>query len=84
MRWLSILMVWAACGGDSPSGDSDGGVVEVPMIDRERSLVWIDSAIVDDPSLVGLSRVMSAVGADAHGGTHLRDWFVAFSTTAHS
>ena len=56
----------------------------MPVIDRERSLVWIDPAIVDDPSIVGLAKVMSAVGNDGHGGMRLRDWFQTFSTTAHS
>lgn len=83
MRLLAFAAVaTTACSSPNPGVGVDAGTI--PSIDRERSLVWIDPAIVDDPSVVGLARVMSAISADAHGGTMLRDWFNAFATTAHS
>jgi hypothetical protein len=56
----------------------------VPSVDRERALVWIEPAIVEDPSLVGLSRVLAAASDDGHGGVLLDRWFRRFATTAHS
>ena len=81
-RSLALLLLL----GCAPSSDGDVGLDagSLPEIDRERSLVWIDPAIVDDPSLVGLGRVMAAIAPDGHGGVLLRDWFRAFSTTPHS
>jgi hypothetical protein len=56
----------------------------VPPVRRERSLVWTDPEVVDDPSLVGLGRVMAAAAEDGHGGRLLDAWFRRFATTAHS
>lgn len=56
----------------------------VPPAVRERSLVWTDGAIVDDPALVGLGRVMGAAAEDGHGGLMLDRWFRRFATTLHS
>jgi len=67
-----------ACGGDSTEP------LEVPEIERERSLVWIDLDLVDDPDATGLARVMGVVSEDGHGGEYLRGWFNKFSTTSHS
>jgi hypothetical protein len=55
-----------------------------PAAVRERTVVWIDPAIVDDPEVVGLGRVMAAAAADWHGGRMLHAWFERFSTTVHS
>ncbi len=53
-------------------------------VDRERSLVWIDPAIVDDPEMVSLARTMSAASDDRHGG-RLFDWTLRrFGTTPFS
>jgi hypothetical protein len=82
-----VTFLASACGdsdaGAKDAGASDSGFVEIE-IDRERSLVWIDPAIVDDPAIVGLSRVMSAVAEDGHGGEHLVTWFNRFASTSHS
>jgi len=48
-----------------------------------RSLAWTDEAIVDDPEVVGLSRVMTPA-ADGHGGALLDEWLRTFARTAHS
>jgi hypothetical protein len=47
-------------------------------------LVWTDAAIVDDPSIVGLGRVLAAASSDGHGGVLLDRWFRRFATTLHS
>jgi hypothetical protein len=86
MRSLAIAISALAIGCSSPGGDGDGdadaGVR--PAIDRERSLVWIEPAVVDEPSIVGLGRIMAAISADGHGGLMLRDWLNEFAITAHS
>jgi len=56
----------------------------VPAARRERSLVWFEPALLDDPARVGLSRVMAAAAADGHGGPLLAAWFRRFATTVHS
>lgn len=56
----------------------------VPASRRERSLVWTDPAVVDDPSIVGLGRVLAAASSDGHGGMLLDRWFRRFATTLHS
>ena len=56
----------------------------VPDVDRERSLVWIDPGVVDDPTIVGLGRVLAAASDDDHGGVLLDQWFRRFATTSHS
>jgi hypothetical protein len=56
----------------------------VPPVRRERSLVWTDGAILDDPTIVGLARVLAAASDDEHGGVMLDRWFRRFATTAHS
>ena len=53
-------------------------------LDHERSLVWIDPALVDDPARVGLRRVIAAMHPDVAPGPLLAWWFRRFSTTAHS
>jgi hypothetical protein len=79
----AALMV--ACNGPAGSGvDAGHDAQPIPAAVRERSLVWTDPAVVDDPSIVGLARVMAAVADDGHGGLLLADWFERFSTTAHS
>lgn len=54
-----------------------------PPVERSRSLVWTNPAIVDDPAIVGLGRVLRAASGD-HGGTMLDQWFRRFATTIHS
>jgi hypothetical protein len=54
-----------------------------PDAQRDRSLVWTDPALVDDPSAVGLEKVMTAA-ADGHGGALLDEWLRTFARTAHS
>lgn len=78
------MILCLALGCSSPAGDTGADAGALPEIDRERSLVWIDPMIVDDPAIVGLGRVMAAVAADGHGGVLLRDWLESFATTAHS
>jgi hypothetical protein len=56
----------------------------VPPAVRERSLVWTASAVVDDPDVVGLGRVLAAIAPDHHGGLMLDAWFRRFATTLHS
>ncbi len=56
----------------------------VPPAVRERSLVWTAPALVDDPDVVGLGRVLAAIAPDAHGGRMLDAWFRRFATTLHS
>jgi hypothetical protein len=54
-----------------------------PDAQRDRSLVWTDPTLVDDPSAVGLAKVMTAA-ADGHGGALLDEWLRTFARTAHS
>ncbi len=56
----------------------------VPAMRRERSLVWTDPAVVEDPSLVGPARVLAAASDDGHGGRMLAAWLQRFATTSHS
>ncbi|MBL9103743.1 MAG: hypothetical protein JNL82_22555 [Myxococcales bacterium] len=55
-----------------------------PPIQRERSLVWTQPPLVDDPTACKLACVLSKISADGHGGPLLRQWFDRFSTTTHS
>ncbi len=71
-------------------GDADGAVILVrgapppSEIRRERSLVWTDATLLDDPGAVGLGRVLAASADDGHGGAMLDQWFRRFATTLHS
>jgi hypothetical protein len=56
----------------------------VPAMRRERSLVWTDPAVVEDPSLIGPARVLAAASDDGHGGRMLAAWLQRFATTSHS
>lgn len=56
----------------------------VPPARRERSLVWTDPIVVDDPEIVGLARVLAGASSDGHGGVLLDRWFRRFATTLHS
>ncbi len=56
----------------------------VPAARRERSLVWTDDALLDDPSVVGAARILGAIAGDGHGGRLLDAWFRRFATTIHS
>lgn len=55
-----------------------------PDADIPHSLTWTDPAVVDDPSAVGLSRVLAAWSDDGHGGLLLDHFLRAFGVTAHS
>ncbi len=62
---------------------TDAGVLPGPVV-RERSLVWTQPEIVEDPSFVSLATAMAAASDDGHGG-RLFDWFLRrFATTPHS
>jgi hypothetical protein len=56
----------------------------VPAARRERSLVWTDGALLDDPTVVGAARLLGAIADDGHGGRLLDAWFRRFATTIHS
>lgn len=82
-RLLAPAIVCAACtAGDRGGGDGDDD--PPPPATVEQSLAWVQPALLDDPSVAGLDRVMRAFAGGAHGGTLLEDWFDAFATTAHS
>jgi hypothetical protein len=50
-----------------------------PPATRERSLAWLDPAVLDDPTTISFARVMAAISDDAHGGVLLDRWFRAFA-----
>jgi len=50
----------------------------------DRSLAWTDAALLDDPSVVGLDRLMRTLSGEAHPGRLLDAFFRRFGTTAHS
>ena len=50
-----------------------------PPATRERSLAWVDGALLDDPSTISFARVMAAISLDGHGGALLDRWFRAFA-----
>lgn len=56
----------------------------VPPAERDTSLVWTDAALLDDPDVVGLGRLLTAAGGDTPGGVLLDRWFRRFATTIHS
>jgi hypothetical protein len=72
------------------AGDGDAMVrvwargAPVPSVRRERSLVWTDSAVLDDQSIVGPAQVLAAASDDGHGGRLLAAWLQRFATTSHS
>jgi hypothetical protein len=51
---------------------------------RERSLVWTQPEILDDPAMCGLGCVLGKISDDGHGGRLLQQWMGRFATTAHS
>jgi hypothetical protein len=61
----------------------DHGPAPPPLL-RERSLVWTQPALVDDPTACRLACVLAAISADGHGGALVRQWFDRFATTLHS
>lgn len=61
----------------------DHGPAPPPLI-RERSLVFTQPPLVEDPSACRLSCVLAAISADGHGGALVRQWFDRFATTLHS
>ncbi len=56
----------------------------VPAARRERSLFWTEPGLVDDPTRVGLERVLAAASDDGHGGVMFQRWLHRFATTVHS
>lgn len=48
-------------------------------VTRDRSLAWLDGALLDDTSLVSFARVLAAISDDGHGGALLDRWFRAFA-----
>jgi hypothetical protein len=50
-----------------------------PPARRERSAAWFDPALLDDPSVLSLGRLLAAIADDAHGGALLDRWFRAFA-----
>ncbi len=82
-----MLVVAAAGCGVETVNDGAGGRDGLPALlpaERERSLVWTDSRLLDDPATVGLGRLMSAIASDGHGGEMLDAWFRSFARTTHS
>ena len=72
-------------------GGVDGGVDHsAPLwdgtVNKARSLVWTDGALLDDKSVVGLARVANAaaVSMGTNGGSLVDAWLKRFATTAHS
>lgn len=85
-----------APGGDRPDADPTDVILEAPPdigldlgplpgpVDRARSLVWTDPAILDDTEAVSLARVMAAAADDGHGGRLLDRTLRRFGTTPFS
>ena len=95
VRGLSFLCVSLAFAGCTPApSDVDGGVepedagVDAgdapPTVDFQKSLFWNDAGFLDDPQVVSFKKLMAVASADDHGALLLRQWFLRFSTTAHS
>ena len=57
---------------------------QVAPVSLERSLKWDDVAVLEDPAIIGLGRVMAAISADRHGGQLFDQWIRSFATTVHS
>lgn len=57
---------------------------EVEPVVLARSLKWDAAAVLDDPAIAGLGRVMAAIAADRHGGQLFDQWLRTFATTGHS
>ena len=53
----------------------------LPAVDRDRSLVWTDAALLDG---MGLGPLLAAASDDGHGGVLFDRWFRRFASTAHS
>ena len=71
----------------TPPGDP--GPLWEGTVRRERSLAWTDAALLDDPTVVGLARVIGAAAAQVAptgggGGALFDAWLRRFATTAHS
>ena len=62
--------------------ESHGPPVE--NVSRERSLVWTQPELVDDPQTVGLGRVMKVAAGDQNPGELFATLLRTFATTAHS
>ncbi len=77
-----IVVVEPAAGASRAVIAARGG--PVPSARRERSLVWTEPSVLDDPTIVGLGRVMAAISEDGHGGVLFDRWFRRFATTLHS
>lgn len=75
-------LVVAGDGEWSVTVETYGGPVET--VDRDRSLVWTDPELLDDPDVVGLGRLMTAAANGDDGGELFADWLRRFATTRHS
>ena len=82
-RTLLLLAVVAGCSSDGGGGGETPD--PPPPASIERSLAWVQPALLDDPAAVGLGRVMDAfAGSGSSGGERLAEWFDTFAVTAHS
>ncbi|MDP2344116.1 MAG: hypothetical protein Q8O67_24375 [Deltaproteobacteria bacterium] len=68
-------------------GEGEGEAVFVGDVVVARSLFWTDPVLLDDPSFVGLRRLMEAAGdrmGAANAGTLWSSLLKSFATTTHS
>ena len=79
----SVLLGCSADLEDPPSDLGDPEVFPEPVL-QERSLVWTQPEIVDDPEVVSLARVMAAASDDDHGGLLFDRTLRRFGTTEWS
>ena len=56
----------------------------VQEVQRDRSLVWTDPALVDDKALVGLTTLMRAASGGGEPAVLFHHWLSSFASTAHS
>ena len=79
----SLLLGCSPDLGDPPPDIGDPVVFPEPVL-QERSLVWTQPEIVDDPELISLARVMAAASDDEHGGLLFDRTLRRFGTTEWS
>lgn len=83
MRTRAALFVLGCAVGATACAAREGSFSPAPIV-IERSLVWVDPILVDDPAVAGLRRVMGAMSGHVRAGALFAAWFRRFATTAHS
>lgn len=79
---LALLLATACSPAKSGGPSAPSPTPTAPPATIDRSLLWQDPALLDDPAVAGLARVLPLFATDGKGGALLDRWFHAFATAS--